>query len=331
MFGKKRSKEELEQIEQNLEQGNQLLLEFSGKKDWMEASYDHIGKSRQQMEADIERIQEHISSATEVAKHGSELSSALSHDFEGLRERMEQSEAAYQKTIELIAADAEECQNLVEENKHFTTPSKYLSELPGELRGRHNEYKESLALMTEQGRQMGVLALNAAIEAGRMGEQGRQFVGAAEEIRELAKHYEEEAKDLSDRIVASDEKIGEMEEVIHHLIALLKESNVGMAHLMKDVFGLKQHVDKNPVSMFSEDIKNAREVLTEIKNGAEEIIKSEERSRIQMDDVSEEIEEQKRSEQEITGELEKLFYATGLYVERTGSGVQEPRIEKAGE
>jgi methyl-accepting chemotaxis protein len=90
-------------------------------------------------------------------------------------------------------------------------------------------------------------------------------------------------------------------------------------------------VDKNPVSMFSEDIKNAREVLTEIKNGAEEIIKSEERSRIQMDDVSEEIEEQKRSEQEITGELEKLFYATGLYVERTGSGVQEPRIEKAGE
>jgi hypothetical protein len=72
-------------------------------------------------------------------------------------------------------------------------------------------------------------------------------------------------------------------------------------------------------------------VLTEIKNGAEEIIKSEERSRIQMDDISEEIEEQTRSEQEITGEFQKLFYATGLYVERIGQGVQEPRSEKVEE
>jgi methyl-accepting chemotaxis protein len=90
-------------------------------------------------------------------------------------------------------------------------------------------------------------------------------------------------------------------------------------------------VDKTPVCTFSEDIKNAREVLTELKNGAEEIIKSEERSRIQMDDISEELEEQRKSEQEITGELQKLFYATGLYVERTRSGEQEPRSEKVEE
>jgi methyl-accepting chemotaxis protein len=316
MFGKKQSKEELDQIEQNFEQGNQLLFEFYGQKEWVESGYDHIGKSRQQMESDIERIVEHISSASEVAKNGSERASTLSHDMDSLCEQMAQSEEAYRRTVGLIGEDAAECQNLVEENKHFTTPSKYLNELPGELRSTNEAYRGMIAAMGEQGRQMGVLALNAAIEAGRMGEQGRQFVTAAEEIRNYAKRYEESAKELMDKVAASEEKVAEMEEVIHHLIALLKEGNIGMAHLMKDVNSLKQHVDKNPPQEYSGELRKLREVVTEWKNGAEEIIKSEERSRIQMDDISEEVESQRKSEQEITGELQKLFYATGLYVDR---------------
>jgi methyl-accepting chemotaxis protein len=313
MFGKKKNgKEEIEQ----LEQGSRLLSEFSGKKEWLDSSYDHIGESRRQMEADIDRIMEHISSASEMAKRGSELSAKLSFDLDSMREQMTKVEADYQKTVTLIGEDAETCQNLVEENKHFTTPSKYLNELPNELRSRNAGYQESVALMREQSRQMGVLALNAAIEAGRMGEQGRQFVTTAEEIRTYSRRYEDTEQELLDKIAASDAKIAEMEDVIHHLIALLKESNVGIAHLMKALFQLKQHVDKCSFTPFSEDVKNAREMVTELKNGSEEIIKSEERSRMQMDDISEEVEEQKKSEQELIGELQKLFYATGLYVDR---------------
>jgi predicted nucleic acid-binding protein len=317
MFGKKKnSKEEMEQMEQNLEQGNQLLSEFSGKKDWMDSNYDHISKSRQQMEADIDRILEHISSASEVAKRSSELSAKLSFELDSMREQMVKAESDYQKTVTLIAEDAQECQNLVEENKHFTTPSKYLSELPNELRAENAGYRRTIGLMNEQSRQMGVLALNAAIEAGRMGEQGRQFVTAAEEIRSYSRHYDDTANEILNRITASDKRIAEMEEVIHHLIALLKESNMGIAHLMKELFQLKQHVENSTSRQFSEDVKSAREVMTELKNGSEEIIKSEERSRMQMDDISEEVEAQKKSEQELIGELQKLFYATGLYVER---------------
>jgi methyl-accepting chemotaxis protein len=317
MFGKKKnSKEEIEQMEQSLEQGNQLLSEFSGKKEWVNSNYNHISKSRQQMESDIDRILDHINSASEVAARGSELSAKLSHDLDGMQEQMGKAETAYQKTIALIAEDAQECQNLVEENKHFTTPSKYLNELPNELRQANAGYRESLKLMGEQSRQMGVLALNAAIEAGRLGEPGLQFVAAAEEIRSYSKHYDDTANELLHKINDSDEKIVEMEETIHHLIALLKESNMGIAHLMKELNRLKQHVDGNPYHPFSEEIKNIREGMTELKNGSEEIIKSEERSRMQMDDITEEVEAQKKSEQELIGELQKLFYATGLYVER---------------
>lgn len=321
MFGKKKySKEELETLEQNLDQGNRLLLEFSEKKEWVDTNYEHVAKSRQQMENDLDRITEHIVSASEVSKRNSELSVALLKDMDTLREDMLRAEEDYANTVHMVEKELEECRNLVEENKHFTTPSKYLSELPAELHAMNESYQESLSEMSEYGKQMGVLALNAAIEAGRMGESCRQFVSAAEEIRNFSKNYEEATKALSDKINASDEKITKMEEVIHHLIALLKESNMGMARLMKEFTGLKKQTEESSMRPFSEDIKTIREAVTELRNDSEEIYKSEERNRMQMEDIAEEVEEQKKSEQEIIGELQKMFYATGLYADRLQKG-----------
>ncbi len=324
MFGKKKfSREELEQAEKNIEQGNQLLLEFSGKKDWVNSNYDRISQSRQQMESDMDRILEHINSASEEAKNESEVTIALSQDLDALYERMQTAESDYRKTKERIGEQLTECQNLVEENKHFTTPSKYLSELPNQLRTCNSGYRATLSTMSEQGKQMGVLALNAAIEAGRMGEQGRQFVTAAEEIRNYSKHYEESAKELQEQLAASDAKIAEMEEVIHHLIGLLKESNMGSAHILKELSGLQKHVDQCADMDFSNDVKQMRQTVTQLRNSSEEIIKSEERSRMQMEDIAEEVESQKKSEQEVVGELQKLFYATGLYVELLNKGEEQ--------
>lgn len=324
MFGKKKfSREELEQAEKNIEQGNQLILEFSGKKDWVNSNYDRISQSRQQMESDMDRILEHINSASEEAKNASEVTIVLSQDLDALYERMQTAESDYRKTKERIGEQLTECQNLVEENKHFTTPSKYLSELPNQLRACNSGYRATLSTMSEQGKQMGVLALNAAIEAGRMGEQGRQFVTAAEEIRNYSKHYEESAKELQEQLAASDAKIAEMEEVIHHLIGLLKESNMGSAHILKELSGLQKHVEQCADIDFSNDVKQMRQTVTQLRNSSEEIIKSEERSRMQMEDIAEEVESQKKSEQEVVGELQKLFYATGLYVELLNKGEEQ--------
>ena len=42
-----------------------------------------------------------------------------------------------------------------------------------------------------------------------------------------------------------------------------------------------------------------------------------------MEDIAEEVESQKKSEQEVVGELQKLFYATGLYVELINKGEEQ--------
>lgn len=316
MFGKKKySREDVEQIEKNLELGTWFIQDFSDKKEWVASNYDRINRSREQMEADIERIMEHINSATEVAKNESEVTASLSYELDTMRQQLDAFEGAFKETVEMITNHFSECQNLVEDNKHFTTPSKIMSELPNEWKNQNNSYRGSLEMMSEQGKQMGVLALNAAIEAGRMGEQGRQFVTAAEEIRNYSKKYEETVRELSEKIDASDAKIAQMEDVIHHLIGMLKESNMGIAHLMKDCSQIKKHVDGNAKITISEDIKRVRDSITQLHNGSEEIIKSEERSRMQMDDISEEIEGQRNCEQEVIGELQKLFDEAARYIE----------------
>ena len=80
--------------------------------------------------------------------------------------------------LQNFAQIEQEMAQLVEENKHFTTPSKFLNEFPVALKAENEKTREELEKMQGCGKQMGVLALNAAIEAGRMGEGGKQFVTA---------------------------------------------------------------------------------------------------------------------------------------------------------
>lgn len=111
----------------------------------------------------------------------------------------------------------------MEENKHFTTPSKFLNEFPVALKAENEKTREELEKMQDCGKQMGVLALNAAIEAGRMGEGGKQFVTAAETIRVSAGTYDELIDQAHKRLADSDERIAELEEQVHRMVTLLKK------------------------------------------------------------------------------------------------------------
>ena len=133
----------------------------------------------------------------------------------------------------ICAQIEQEMAQLVEENKHFTTPSKFLNEFPVALKAENEKTREELEKMQDCGKQMGVLALNAAIEAGRMGEGGKQFVTAAETIRVSAGTYDELIDQAHKRLADSDERIAELEEQVHRMVTLLKENNVAMTKLMK--------------------------------------------------------------------------------------------------
>ena len=172
MFGKKKQKQETLVRMRNLAQLDEgFFAHMKDGKDMFDATAREIRNTYQQLGAGITQIQENIKEASQMAADNGE------------KEQEVQSSEKREQMLQNFAQIEQEMAQLVEENKHFTTPSKFLNEFPVALKAENEKTREELEKMQDCGKQMGVLALNAAIEAGRMGEGGKQFVTAAETIR----------------------------------------------------------------------------------------------------------------------------------------------------
>ena len=230
------------------------------------------------------------------------------------------SEEAYEAAVEHIRGQQERVMALVEENKHFTSPSKYLSELPVALHNENQEHRKKLAQMSDFSKQMGVLALNAAIEAGRMGESGMQFVTAAEEVRQYAGNYEEALSEFRAELDASDKRISELEETIHHLVSLLKDNNVATGKLLKSNEKAVKLLENPDILAFSDEVSQWKEQIVGLLNVDEEVLKAKERNRLQLEDIEGEIQLQNQKQEEISQSLMKSMKQAKEYMSHKKRG-----------
>ena len=309
MFGnkKKLSQEEILSMQEGLQQGEELIERLSAKQEVIQSDASVIQASREQMEADVRQVAENVENALEYAQQNSIAIASLLHGIEEHKGSLAHAYQDYEKICGQIRQQTADCEQAVEQNKHLTTPSKTLSELPAEMRAKNKEYLAQLEEMADCGKQMGVLALNAAIEAGRMGDSGKSFVGAAEDIRVYARQYDTLTEGLRAQIEASEERIAELENTIHHLIGLLKESNVAATKLMRGAQNTGKLIDGASIRDFSEDMTPMKEEMTGVRNSEEEIIKSLERNRMQLDDIAGEIASQQESGKEIVLEWSSFY------------------------
>ncbi len=316
MFGNKKkiSQEEYDRMQGSLERGGQIIGQLVEKKGNVEADFAETRESQRQMWTDLQQISENLKSVSEAANQNAESAVELSRVMKEHRNGLQQAEREYIGVCEKLRQQTEETERLVEENKHFTTPSKYLNELPDTLKEQNQSYLEKLAGMLEYGKQMTVLALNAAIEAGRMGESGRQFVAAAEDVRVCAMQYEEAARGLREEILAKNDQIHELEETVHHLVGLLKDNNVSTAKLMRSCQNNLKHVEQSStVRIFSDDVAPMKELLGKMRSTEEEMVKYGERNQMQIGDIEEEIRTQERNMQDIEDTITSVITAAAHY------------------
>lgn len=109
--------------------------------------------------------------------------------------------------------------------------SRIVAPITIELSHGMDEMRKMLGDVMELGRKMDVLSLNAAVEAGRMGEDGKKFVEAAEEIRETSKQYQQATSALAQQMQAvglswqkSKDEISEVEQRLKQQHAKLQNA-----------------------------------------------------------------------------------------------------------
>ena len=195
---------------------------------------------------------------------------------------------------------------LVENNKHFTAPAKSLSETSDRLEAHVDSCADIAAQMKEQNKQMSVLSLNAAIEAGMLGEQGKLFVEAAESIREASVSYDSAIDAVKQELSEAKAEISALKEQVSHLVGLLKDNNVATTKLMKQGVELN-HVFSQCDEISVDMIEACRQQIVSIRNTQEEIIKFEERNKLQIEDAYAEISTQRKNSVEIKSTVDKVL------------------------
>ena len=236
MFGGRKEKalEELAAVKRELAQKKELFGEVLAFREDVFEQFARMTASKAQMEKDVAQVKENVQHIYELAENQAAAAGDVHNAMIEMNNGVATFDANHSVFLGQIKAQNERVVEIVESNKHFTTPMKCITEMPSALKEGNQEFAARAKRMEELSKDMAILALNAAIEAGRMGETADQFVNAAEEVRVFSEQYEQEAVGLQEQIAASDARIAELEEQVRHLNELLKENNISMGRLYKE-------------------------------------------------------------------------------------------------
>ena len=301
MFGNKNkmSSDEILEMKNKLEASDTFARNVEKSSDILDTNLTEITESCSRTAEYANQVADNVSSTIESSKSNIDVEASLIHSLDEYGNAVSKTQADIEKLVEKVKEQNEEALKLVDNNKHFTSPSKYLSELPSTFREANQKYSGHIGKMSEYCKQMGVLALNSAIEAGRLGDSGKVFVNSCEVIRTYATNYENEIALMKEEISASNEKIAYLEEQVRHLVGLLKENNVATAKLMKQCGETSDFAGELKLGIDFDSITELKTNVIDLKNAEEEILKSGERNRMQLEDMFAEIETQQKNQEEI--------------------------------
>lgn len=236
MLGRRRAKafeEELAVLKSENEQKEGMLSDILKQKDRAAEQFARMTASHAQFEKDVNQIKEQVTSVFEQAEKREKTTEDICRAMLETKNGISAFDARHSAFVGQMRAQSERIVEIVENNKHFTTPMKYITEIQPVCREECRRLNERAKRMKDISGNMSILALNAAIEAGKLGEAGNSFLSAAEEIRALSEKYEGEVQEMQEELAQTETRNAELEEQVHRLNELLKENNISMNKLYK--------------------------------------------------------------------------------------------------
>lgn len=308
VFGNKNklSAAEIAYMKEQLANDRGFFENIGSKADMIQADYEEMENSRQRELSSLKQLEDNVKRAGECSKDNIEGIASLNENFTKCVKTAASNLENLEIAARAIAKQHEETCALVENNKQFTTPSKYLSKAPEKIKDSLTRCLDITGQMEDQNKQMSVLALTAAIEAGMLGDDGKRFVEATENIRTASVIYDDAINAMKEELSAANEEIARLHEQVAYLVNLLKDNNVATNNLMKQGIELN-HVFSQCDEISVDMIESCRQQIVAIKNAQDEIIKSENQNKLQIEDAMTEISTQQGTSSKIRDTLDKIL------------------------
>lgn len=182
---------------------------------------------------DIEKVR---SDANKVAESSAQQSETLLATIHIVDDTTKQIQSNTQNTQKATLITTEQAEVL---NEGMLVMSQMI-EAMDEIRGSSEKIADIISLIDSIAFQTNLLALNAAVEAARAGEQGRGFAVVAGEVRNLAGKSADAAKDISNLIKDSNEKVQTGSELVHKVNLSLESIKQKVEILQDSVHAINQ-------------------------------------------------------------------------------------------
>lgn len=221
--------QELDGLKKQVTGLTQAFCSIEGNNNKALALLEELETERASLNGSWDKVVEYVKEIYEGELEQEEEEKRLLEEFHTLNEKNKDASKQYEELLSEIKGQEKEFAELAGQNKNIMEPTQVLSQSVTELESEVSRMEEQLGEMEELGHQMGVFSLNAAIEAGRLGESGRQFVAAAEEVRSCAGKYQEESKGMAAQLAQMKDKLAKTQEQVEYLMGILTDGSEKLA------------------------------------------------------------------------------------------------------
>lgn len=191
--------------------------------------------AQSEMDKELTKVVSHAYDTLEETGESVKVAEQLAKEMAVIREQLEDEEQDKKKLQDTTARQKQQTDHIAEEIRQLAAPLSVLQEIRNGLKGDTEKIRAEISQMAECAKQMTVASLNCAIEAGRMGEAGKSFVEASEDVRLLSSAYERAAASAGRKMEDIEKRIAQIEAQTAALTKACKDNNVSVSRLSKNV------------------------------------------------------------------------------------------------
>lgn len=240
MFGKKQelTKELEEKLNMAQFQLEHVQMQMNSVQNYTQQMLPHFEsqiKAQGEMDKELTKVVNRAYETLEETGESTKVLEQLAMELTGMRGQMEDEEQDKRKLQEVAGRQIDQMAAIVEENKNSMEPVSALQETKTALKNHSDAMQLEVGHMLEYAKQMTVSSLNCAIEAGRMGDSGKGFVEASEDVRMLSSAYERAAQVVARQLNDMEKRLRQLDEQVAALLKSNKDTNASISRLSKNI------------------------------------------------------------------------------------------------
>lgn len=283
-----------------------ILKEIENSRENALEQFASITASHAQVNGTLDEIKNQMERVAELAKESQMAAGDIHNTLMGVNNAVESFDANHTVFMAQLKKQNEKIQEQMDLGKTLQPPVLNITQCKEEMKDAVAPMQDSIDEMKEYAKTMGVLALNAAIEAGRLGDAGMSFMNAAEEVRSFSEKYTVSALQLEEQITQSTKRIEELEKEVEQLNSSVKENTISMGKLYSSAMQTVATYEAGQIDLRESLSDNTIGRVDALQQAGEEFVGIGQKTIGQVEQVCEEILEQKKSEDELEHIYKKL-------------------------